>query len=58
MAYIIKERDITEFEINWENLYGELPPGEYRIGKKVMDFIKTGEFTDDIYYTTFTIEED
>ena len=57
-ALLIRQRDITEIRVDWENLYGELPPGEYRIGKKITDFIKTGEFTEDIYYAEFTIEED
>ncbi|MBP3447394.1 MAG: hypothetical protein J6K51_00045 [Clostridia bacterium] len=55
-AYLIQENDITEFTVEWKWLYGELMPGYYRLDKKIMDFKKAGEFTEDIYSVYFTIE--
>lgn len=56
-AYIINMNDITEWEVNWEWLYGELPIGRYRIGKEVMDFRVTGVFNTLKYYADFNIVE-
>ena len=55
-AYLIAFDDTTEWNVNWERLYGELPEGEYRISKSVMDFIETGNYENQTYYATFTIE--
>lgn len=44
IAYEIPRGGITERELNWEWLYGELEPGEYRIWKRIHDFRKAGEF--------------
>lgn len=41
-AYIIPMNDKTEWNVNWEWLYGELPVGRYRIGKEVIDFRGAG----------------
>ncbi len=55
-AYIINMNDITEWKVNWEWLYGELPFGSYRIGKEIMDFRSAGGVYDTInYYADFTI---
>ena len=56
VAYSIRKNDITEFEIEWEWLYGELSPGYYRLDKKVMDFRGSGDFEEQIYSVHFTIE--
>ena len=57
-AYIINMNDITEWEVNWEWLYGELPIGRYRIGKEIMDFRNTGGIYDTFnYYADFEIVE-
>lgn len=56
VAYGINKNDITEFEVDWEWLYGELPGGYYRIAKEIMDFRGTGDFEKDIYYAGFYIE--
>ena len=49
-AYIINMNDITEWEVNWEWLYGELPIGSYRIGKEIMNFRSTGGIYETFYY--------
>ena len=50
IAYTIPSDDTTRRELDWEWLYGELAPGEYRIRKNVMDFRGTGDYdTYEIY---------
>lgn len=56
IAYMIKKNDITELEVNWEFLYGELSPGFYRLSKEVMDFKEAGDYDKEIYQVYFTIE--
>jgi len=43
-AWGIPMDDSVMWEVNWENLYGELPTGEYRIFKEIMDFRGPGDF--------------
>lgn len=47
IAYTVPPEESIEQEINWEWLYGELPPGEYRISKTVHDFRASGDY--DVY---------
>lgn len=54
-AYMIYTNGATEWEVNWEYLYGELPAGEYRIAKKINDFRGTGDYDTYTYYAEFTI---
>lgn len=56
IAYGIKKNDITEFEVNWEFLYGEIAPGYYRLSKKIMDFRAAGDYDEEIYQVYFSIE--
>ena len=37
IAYVLDENGQYEQKINWKDLYGELPPGNYRLGKNVYD---------------------
>ena len=48
VAYVLPKEATHEFDINWENLYGRLPDGEYRIGK---------EISDEMFYACFTINK-
>jgi len=50
IAYALDENGQYEQKINWNDLYGELPPGNYRLGKNVYDdgYINV--------YVEFTIE--
>lgn len=43
-AYNIPQDTDSEFRVDWEWLYGELEPGEYRIVKSVDDFRKSGDY--------------
>jgi hypothetical protein len=54
-AWIIPMNDTVEWEVSWEWLYGELPDGNYRIGKKIMDFRSAGNYDEKIYYATFEV---
>jgi len=45
-------------QINWDYLYGALPPGTYRIGKEVHDYRKPGDFDVREYYAVFLIAAD
>lgn len=56
LAYGIKKNHITELEVNWEFLYGELPCGLYRLSKEIMDFRAAGDYDKELYQVTFTIE--
>ena len=55
VAWMIKKEDTTTWDINWEWLYGELPAGEYRIGKEIMNFRGTGDYDTELVYAEFTI---
>lgn len=50
IAYELDENGQYEQEINWEKFYGELKPGNYRLGKNVYD---NGYIN---FYVEFTIE--
>ncbi len=56
-AWIINKNSKTEWEINWEWLYGELTAGSYRLGKEVTAFRETGDFDTYIYYVYFEIAD-
>ena len=52
IAYIIPkepENSASDWAVDWEWLYGELEPGDYRIGKSVLDFRGSGD------YDTYTV---
>lgn len=54
-AYLIPGEGSTK-EVDWEWLYGELPPGQYRLLKEVMDFRETGDYDSYRYCAEFEIE--
>lgn len=54
-AWTIPMGDTVEWEVDWKELYGELPAGYYRIGKEIMDFRDTGDYDTRIYYVTFEV---
>lgn len=54
-AWIIPMNDSTEWEVNWIELYGELPAGNYRIGKEIMDFRGSGDYDTNTYYANFKV---
>ena len=54
-AWIIQKEGTTRWNINWEWIYGELPAGEYRIGKEIMNFRGTGDYDTELVYAEFVI---
>lgn len=54
-AWLITMEGTTEWEVNWEWLYGPLPAGTYRISKAIMDFRGTGDYDERVYYAQFEI---
>ena len=55
IAYTISPDGTTRRELNWEWLYGELAPGEYRIRKGVTDFRGAGDYDNYVLYAYFTL---
>ena len=55
IGYNLPCEKISEKEIDWHWLYGELVPGEYRIGKGVIDLIESGNFDNYMVYAHFTL---
>lgn len=55
IAYIIFPGDTAETELDWGWLYGELEPGEYRIGKSVMDAAEGGSHGKSMLYAHFIL---
>ena len=57
-AYVLKAKESTEIEINWESTYGKLTPGKYRIVKGVFREIDVPIEEEDIVYISaeFTIK--
>lgn len=54
-AYMIPAGELTEAELPWEWLYGELSAGEYRVKKSVMDFRGSGDFDKYTLYAQFIL---
>ena len=57
IAYTIPAGESTETRMSWEWLYGELPPGEYRIGKTVHDFRESGDYDEYTVYGHFILAD-
>lgn len=55
IAYMIPKEEVTKRELDWEWLYGQLPAGEYRIGKTVMDFRETADYDNYVIYAYFIL---
>ena len=50
-------RSIVRFSIDWEDIYGQLPPGHYRVVKEFMGFKDNGEQDEALFYAEFVITE-
>ena len=55
VAYKIKRNGITELQVEWKWLYGELEQGFYRLTKEI-EFKTAGSFDKDLYDVYFTVE--
>lgn len=56
IGHIIFPDDSAEQEISWEWLYGELAPGEYRIGKSILESNESGGHQTYMIYAQFILE--
>lgn len=56
VAIMIKKEAVTEYETKWEWIYGELGPGEYRIGKSVDDSRGPGDYDEYMIYAYFVLD--
>lgn len=56
MGYRISEGTDTEFEIDWEWLYGKLTAGTYRLTKSFMDRPEPDDYETATYWVEFQIE--
>ena len=54
-AWCIPKESTVEWEVDWSWLYDELPAGEYRIGKEIVDFMETGKYDETVIYAEFTV---
>ena len=54
-AWVISPDSTAKWEVDWDWLYGELPTGIYRIGKRFMDFRNTGNYDSKMFYAEFAI---
>ena len=55
-GWIINNDTSTEFKHVWNDIYGELPAGKYRISKSVNDWRAPGDYDEKIYYAYFEIK--
>ena len=57
IAYEIpKDGEIT-MEVNWENVYGELPEGDYRLRKAIMDLRAPGDYDTTESFAYFRVHQ-
>ena len=57
IAYLIKNNGTTEMTLDWEDIYGYLRDGHYRIAKKVMDYRNPGDYDEYEVYAEFDLGE-
>ena len=56
IAYMVTKNDVTEFEYDWEWLYGKLSSGTYRMIKGFTQFREAGDYDDFAYWVEFEIK--
>ena len=56
IAYMVAKNDVTEFEYDWEWLYGILSPGTYRMIKGFTQFREVRDYDDFAYWVEFEIK--
>lgn len=56
-AYSLPKGEPQTLAVSWGWLYGELPPGEYRLVKTVTDFRGTGDYDNYTLAAEFTVGE-
>lgn len=56
-AWTIANNEISEWPVDWTRLYGELPPGKYRISKEILNVREPGDYDKVIVTDEFEISE-
>ena len=56
-AYEIPSNSALRWRIDWEDIYGSLAPGKYRIGKTFTDFRATADYDAATFYAEFEITD-
>ena len=56
-AYEIPSNSALRWRIDWEDIYGSLAPGKYRIGKIFTDFRATANYDKAVFYAEFEITD-
>ena len=56
-SWLIQKESTVSWDVDWQWLYGELTKGEYRIGKKIMNFRGAGDYDEQLVYVEFTVNE-
>ena len=56
VGIIVPLNDTREFAVDWSRIYGELPSGQYRIGKRFLDVAEPGDYDSYTFYARFSIE--
>ena len=55
-GWLIPLNDSLSWDISYEWLYGELPAGDYRIGKEIMNFRGPGDYDEERFYAEFSVK--
>lgn len=55
-AYVVPRESTTNQSVCWDWVYGSLPAGTYRIGKRFADFRGVGEYDTEMFYAKFEIK--
>lgn len=56
-AWPVEEGSTNTWEVNWEWLYGELRPGEYRIAREFDNIKAPGDYETETIYAEFVLEK-
>ena len=58
IAYLIPKDGELSMDLDWSNVYGELPAGDYRIKKTIMDLRSPGDYDTTESYAYFHVYQD
>ena len=54
---LVLKASSTRLDVEWADVYGELPEGRYRIRKIVTDYVDDDDRTDYVLYEEFTVTD-
>ena len=53
IGYTLEMGSSHKWKMNWESIYGELPPGDYRFCKEFSAYRAPGDYDTKVYYAEF-----